>query len=94
MTAPTSPRPVRGRLATIIAVGVLILDGVLLALAGLWSARYGLLLSGLVFLAIAGLVFKAWQRHQARMRELAEARRDVADEARALRELVRKPPLS
>lgn len=94
MTAPTSPRPVRGRIATIVAVGVLILDGVLLALAGLWGARYGLLVAGLVCLGLAGLVFKAWQRHQARMVELAAARRDVADEARALRDLVRRSPPS
>lgn len=92
MTAPTPPRPVRGRFATYVAVGVLILDGVLLGLAGLWGGRGGLVVAGVVCLALAGLVVKAWQRHQARLRELAAVRRDVADEARALRELVRRRP--
>lgn len=92
MTTPTSPRPVRGRIATFVAVGCLTLDGVLLALAGLWSSRYGLLAGGGVCLALAVAILFLWRRQRERMQELQAARREVADEARALRELVRKPP--
>lgn len=94
MTASTPPRPVRGRIATFVAVGCLTLDGVLLCLAGLWSSRSGLLAGGLICLALAVAIIFWWRRHRQRMVELQAARREVADEARALRDLVRKPPSS
>jgi hypothetical protein len=77
---------------TWIAVGCLTLDGVLLGLAGLWGRRLGLMLAGGICLVLAlGIVF-LWQRHRRAVEELRQARRELADEARALRELVRRPP--
>lgn len=94
MTAPPPPRPVRGRIATFVAVGCLTLDGVLLGLAGLWSDRLGLLAGGGFCLLLAVAILFSWRRHRERMQELRQARREVADEARALRDLVRKRPPS
>lgn len=84
----------RGRIATLIAVGCLTLDGVLLCLAGLWGSRPGLLAGGAVCLVLAVVIVLYWRRHRARLEELRQARLEVAAEARALRDLVRKPPLS
>lgn len=77
---------------TWVAVGCFALDGVLLGLAGYWGRRIGLVAGGLVCLLLAVVIVFFWRRHQRRMAELRAARREMADEARALRELVRKPP--
>jgi hypothetical protein len=77
---------------TWIAVGCFTLDGVLLGLAGYWGRRGGLIAGGLICLALALVVLFFWRRHQRNVEELRAARREVADEARALRDLVRKPP--
>jgi len=71
------------------AVGFLALDGVLLLLAGLWDRRPGLLAGGVACLLVALGVLAFWRRHQRTLAELREARRAVADEARALRDLIR-----
>ena len=92
MTAPPPPRPVRGRIATFLAVGCLTLDGVLLGLAGLWGNRFGLVAGGTFCLLLALAIIYYWRRHRERLQELQLARREVADEARALRDLVRKRP--
>jgi uncharacterized iron-regulated membrane protein len=84
--------PVRGRALTWLAVGFLALDGVLLLLAGLWGRRAGLAIGGTVCLGCAAGVLLLWRRHQRALVELREARRAVADEARALRELIRREP--
>jgi hypothetical protein len=94
LTAPPLPRPVRGRIATFVAVGCLTLDGVLLGLAGLWGNRFGLVAGGAFCLLVALAVIFFWRRHRERMQELQLARREIAEEARALRDLVRKPPAS
>jgi uncharacterized iron-regulated membrane protein len=77
---------------TWVAVGCLTLDGVLLGLAGLWSRRAGLVLGGLICLLLALGIVYLWRRHRRALEELRRARREVADEVRALRELVRRPP--
>jgi hypothetical protein len=77
---------------TWVAVGCLTLDGVLLGLAGYWGRRSGLVLGGLICLVLALGTVYLWRRHQRTLDELRRARREVADEARALRELVRRPP--
>lgn len=82
----------RGRALTWFAVGFLALDGVLLLLAGLWAHRGGLALGGAVCLAAAAGVLLMWRRHLRALAELREARRAVADEARALRALIRLDP--
>jgi hypothetical protein len=81
--------PVRGRVMTWLAVGFLVLDGALLLLAGLWGGQAGLVVGGVTCLVGAGAVWALWQRHRRAVAELAEARRAVRDEARALRDLLR-----
>lgn len=82
--------PVRGRALTWFAVGFLTLDGVLLLLAGLWGRRGGVALGGAACLAAAGGVILMWRRHRRALVELREARKAVAEEARALRALIRQ----
>ena len=82
--------PVRGRTGTRLAVGFLILDGVLLVVAGLWGQSTGPAVGGIVCLLVAGLVLILWRRHRRAVADLAEARQAVRDEARALRDLLRK----
>lgn len=74
---------------TIIAVGFLLLDGVLLCLAGLWGRRAGPALGGVLCFLAAGAVWLFWRRHQRRVQELRAARRELRDEVLALRALVR-----
>jgi len=81
---------IRGRIGTLFAVGFLVLDGVLLLLAGLWGRRLGPAVGGIGCLAAAGLVHLYWRRHRRAVEELAHARRAVQDEVRALRDLLRK----
>jgi hypothetical protein len=87
MTSPATR--VRGRTITRFAVGVLVLDGVLLLLVGLWSRTLWAGIAGAVCLLVAGGVQQLWRRHQRVLAELAEARAEMRDEARALRDLLR-----
>jgi len=82
--------PVRGRAMTLLAVGVLFLDGVLLCLVGLWEPSAGALLAGIACLLAAVAVLAYWRRHRRNLAELAAARREVQSEARALRALLRR----
>jgi uncharacterized membrane protein YqjE len=82
--------PVRGRIVTLVAVGFLVLDGVLLLIAALWARAPGPAIGGVVCLLAAGLVVILWRRHRRVVAELTEARRALGDEARALRDLLRK----
>ena len=81
--------PVRGRTITLFAVGVLVLDGVLLLLIGLWSQTLWAGVGGTVCLLLAGAVLLLWQRHRRVLAELADARAEMRDEARSLRNLLR-----
>jgi hypothetical protein len=89
-----SEAPVRGRALTFVAVGFFLLDGVLLFGAGLWGRQLSVLLGGLICFCAAGGVLWLWRRHQRTVAELAEARREVQEEARALRALLRSRPES
>ena len=82
--------PSRGRIGTLVAVGFLLLDGVLLLLAGLWGRKPGPAVGGIVCLGAAVLVQLYWRRHRRMQDELAEARRVLQEEARALRDLLRQ----
>lgn len=82
--------PPRGRALTYLAVGFLLLDGVLLFLAGLWSARPGLIAGAAICGLLAGGVLALWRRQRRLLTEMAEAREAVRAEARALRELLRR----
>jgi hypothetical protein len=84
--------PVRGRALTVVAVGFLLLDGVLLLGAGLWGRQASALIGGVLCLGAAGGVLWLWRRHQQAVTELAQARREVQEEARALRALLKGRP--
>ena len=89
-----SGAPVRGRALTFVAVGFFLLDGVLLLCAGLWGRQRSVVIGGVLCLGAAGGVLWLWRRHQRAVAELAEARREVQEEARALRALIRSRPES
>ncbi|MEO8634123.1 MAG: hypothetical protein ABI587_02490 [Gemmatimonadales bacterium] len=88
MTTPATP--VRGRIMTHFAVGILVLDGVLLLLIGLWSGALWAGIAGAACVLLAGSVLLLWRRHRRALAELAEARHGVREEARALRDLLRR----
>jgi hypothetical protein len=73
---------------TLLAFGFLLIDAVLLTLAGLWSQRGALLVLGAVFALAAAGVLVYWRAHQKRLAEIAEAQRELKAEMEALRNLV------
>ncbi|HSE69098.1 MAG TPA: hypothetical protein VLB12_19035 [Gemmatimonadales bacterium] len=80
----------RGRVLTIIAVGVLSLDGVLLLLAGVWSRRPILFALGAVMLLIAGGVYLLWRRQVRVLEEIAQARAEMRAEVQAMQGILRQ----
>jgi membrane protein implicated in regulation of membrane protease activity len=78
-----------GRLVTILAVGFLALDGVLLIMAGLWSGRWGLSLWGMGFALGAVAVWFYWRRYLRGLRELHEG---LETRFRELQELMGDSP--
>ena len=83
------PAP-RGRVLTIVAVGVLSLDGALLLAAGLWSHRPILLAPGAVLLALALGVHLLWRRQLRVLAEIAQARAEIRAEVQALQGVLRE----
>jgi membrane protein required for beta-lactamase induction len=85
-----------GRTLTVLAVALLLLDGVLLVLAGVWAGRFGLVLWGVLFGAAAIGVLGLRRRHVRRLDELAKARAELRAEvgsiARALHDAPTDPP--
>ncbi|HEX9727796.1 MAG TPA: hypothetical protein VGA37_04775 [Gemmatimonadales bacterium] len=71
-----------GRTVTVLAVGFLGLDAVLLALAGLWSDRPILLVWASAFGAAAVGVFGLWRRYLMHLSELDQARAALRKEIR------------
>ncbi|MGH7526427.1 MAG: hypothetical protein ACREMX_06960 [Gemmatimonadales bacterium] len=80
--------PAAGRTLTILAAAFLAFDGAALAGLGLWAGRTPLVLAGLVFFLSSGLVLVYWRRQRRRLEEITAARRELGDEARALRKLL------
>ena len=80
----------RGRVLTIVAVGVLSLDGVLLLLAGLWSHHLILLALGAVMLVLAGGVYLLWRRQVRVLAEIAQTRAEMRAEVAAIQGLIRE----
>ncbi len=80
--------PGAGRTLTILAAAFLAFDGTVLTGLGLWAGRTSLVLVGLVLFLSSGLVLMSWRRQRRRLEEIAAARRELGDEARALRKLL------
>ena len=78
------------RAGVVAAVGFLALDAVLLAWAGWWTRRPGLMLWGALLAALIAVPVGAWRRYRRQMEEVRAARRAMAQEVRyfqmALRE--------
>ena len=76
------------RTPTTVAVGFLLLDAVLFALAGVTFHRPLLVVAAAVCAAGAGLVMLAWRRYRRTLAELDEARREMKREVEDLRALL------
>ena len=85
-----TPRPTPHRGLTVLAVGILSLDGILLLLAGVWNHQAGFVVGGVVLLTAAGAVLLWWYRFRRLLGELDTARREARAEAEALRELLHR----
>ena len=83
-----APRPSPSRTLTTVAVGFLLLDAVLLSLAGVMFDRPLLLVPAGVCAGAAALVVLGWRRYRRTLAELEEARRDMKREVESLRELL------
>jgi hypothetical protein len=75
---------------TIIAVGVLSLDGVLLLVAGLWSHHPILLALGAVLLGLTVGVYLLWRRQVRLLEEIAQARAEMRAEVQKLQGMLRE----
>jgi membrane protein implicated in regulation of membrane protease activity len=81
--------PLTSRWLTLIAAGLLAFDGAALIALGVWLERTTLLVGGIVLLLSSGLVLLLWRRHLRRLDQIREARRELRDEAEALRRLLK-----
>jgi len=81
---------VRGRTVTVIAIGALGLDGVLLILAGVTTGRPVFTLFGLFCLAGGVLVWHYWKRYRRLLEELRHERAALGREAEELRRVLRE----
>jgi hypothetical protein len=82
------PRPSPSRTLTTAAVGFLLLDATLLALAGVMLDRPVLFVPAGGCAGAAALVVLGWRRYRRTLAELEEARREMKREAESLRELL------
>ena len=73
-----------GRALMIFAAGFLLLDAVLLAMAGVWLARPALLVWGVLLAAGAVGVTLLWRRYLVQLGELDEARAALRREIRRI----------
>jgi hypothetical protein len=89
MAGPALPRPPFFRL-TVAAGVVLVSDALFLGVLGVRTARPLLVWIAALSLAGAGLLFWLWRLHRRRWAAVAEARRAVQAEIRALASLVKQ----
>jgi len=81
--------PLAFRWLTIFAASFLAFDGAALTALGLWAGRTPLLVVGVLLFLSSGVVLLVWRRHLRRLDEIAEARRELRDEAEELRRLLK-----
>jgi len=73
---------------TLVAVGLLALDGVLLLVAGYWQRSWITAVAGVGLLAFAAAVMVYWRRYQRTMGEIEHARDALRSEVAELRRLI------
>jgi hypothetical protein len=81
-----------GDVATVAAVGFLLLDAYLLLYGAITVHRVWLGVGGALCFLLAVLVFLAWSRYRRILAELTDARREMRHEVEELRELIRRHP--
>jgi membrane protein implicated in regulation of membrane protease activity len=81
--------PLALRWLTLLAAGFLAFDGAALLALGIWSGRSAFLVGGSVLFLSSGIVLLVWRQHLRRLDQIAEARRELRDEAEELRRLLR-----
>jgi len=77
------------RVLLVVAVGVLLLDAVLLISAGVWTDRMGLVGGGAVSAVIAAALLLYWRRHLKRLADIDAARLDLKNAVKELGKLTR-----
>ena len=82
------------RTLTTAAVGFLLLDAILFALAGVTFSRPWLFLPAAICLVAGTMVVLAWRRYRRTLLELEEARRDMRRQVEELRDLLHSKNLS
>ena len=73
----------------VLAVGVLLLDAVLLISAGAWTDRIGLVVGGVASAIIAAALLFSWRRYLKRLADIDIARHDLKNEVKELGSLTR-----
>ena len=81
------------RALTTFAVGFLLLDAVLLIYSGAALGRTRLVVWGVAFIVVAGLVVIGWRRYRRLMEDLEQARRDMRAEIESIRALLHEKHL-
>jgi len=75
---------------TTFAVGLLLLDGVLLLIAAFWARNWLLGILGCAFILLAGVVILYWRRYQRALEDVMRARDALKAEAQELRRLIQE----
>jgi len=73
----------------VVAVGVLLLDAVLLVSAGVWTDRMGLVAGGSASAVVAAGLLLSWRRYLTRLADIDAAGHDLKDEVKELGTLTR-----
>jgi len=82
-------RAPRTRVLLVVAVGLLLLDAVLLISAGVWADRMGLVAGGSLSAILAAVLLLSWRRHLRRLADIDSARSDLKNEVKELGKLTR-----
>lgn len=82
------------RALTTVAVGVLVLDAALLAIAGVALDRWALLVGAAACAVLALLVALGWRRYRRMLTEIESARREMRRDVESIRDLLHRHHLN
>jgi hypothetical protein len=82
------------RALTTVAAGVLVLDAVLLAIAGVALDRWALLVGAAACGVLALLVALGWRRYRRTLSEIESARREMRRDVESIRDLLHRHHLN